>query len=174
MQECGEYEAGDRLVRVRRLGGRDRRAQSAACRRECRTRQDGVRRAFRLLDFSRERVRRRTAPASVGHGHAPLRRRRGVDTAPVSARRAVRSRTRPPARARRRGPTDHDGAEVDWAGDGAFLAFARARDAVAAAAQIQRVLATEPWPATALTGCESASTRASPSSATRATWGWTS
>ena len=40
----------------------------------------------------------------------------------------------------------HDGAEVDWAGDGAFLAFARARDAVAAAAQIQRVLATEPWP----------------------------
>ena len=57
-----------------------------------------------------------------------------------------------PARARlrelvREAAREHDGAEVDWAGDGAFLAFARARDAVAAAAQIQRVLATEPWPA---------------------------
>ena len=56
-----------------------------------------------------------------------------------------------PARARMRGlvreaARAHDGAEVDWAGDGAFLAFARARDAVAAAAQIQRALATEPWP----------------------------
>ncbi len=39
----------------------------------------------------------------------------------------------------------HDGAEVDWAGDGVFLAFSRARDAVAAAAQIQRSLAEEPW-----------------------------
>ena len=42
--------------------------------------------------------------------------------------------------------TQHGGAEVDWAGDGAFLAFARARDAVAAAAEIQRALADEPWP----------------------------
>ena len=40
----------------------------------------------------------------------------------------------------------HDGAEVDWAGDGVFLAFARARDAILAAAQIQRSLAAEPWP----------------------------
>ena len=40
----------------------------------------------------------------------------------------------------------HSGAEVDWAGDGVFLAFARARDAVATAVQIQRSLATEPWP----------------------------
>ncbi len=41
---------------------------------------------------------------------------------------------------------DHGGAEVDWAGDGAFLAFSRARDAVAAASDIQRALAAEPWP----------------------------
>src|SRR5687767_8064208 len=40
----------------------------------------------------------------------------------------------------------HGGAEVDWAGDGVFLAFPRARDAVRAAAQIQTSLATEPWP----------------------------
>jgi predicted ATPase len=39
----------------------------------------------------------------------------------------------------------HGGAEVDWAGDGAFLAFTRARDAVAAATDIQRSLAAEPW-----------------------------
>ena len=43
----------------------------------------------------------------------------------------------------------HDGAEVDWAGDGVFLAFSRARDAIAAAAEIQRSLAAEPWPADA-------------------------
>lgn len=41
---------------------------------------------------------------------------------------------------------EHGGSEVDWAGDGVFLAFPRARDAVAAAAQIHRSLATEPWP----------------------------
>ena len=40
----------------------------------------------------------------------------------------------------------HGGREVDWAGDGVFLAFARARDAVAAAAEMQRALAAEPWP----------------------------
>ncbi len=40
----------------------------------------------------------------------------------------------------------HGGAEVDWAGDGVFLAFARAHDGIAAAAQIQRSLAAEPWP----------------------------
>jgi len=38
------------------------------------------------------------------------------------------------------------GSEVDWAGDGVFLAFARARDAVAAAANLQRTLDSEPWP----------------------------
>jgi predicted ATPase/class 3 adenylate cyclase len=38
------------------------------------------------------------------------------------------------------------GHEVDWAGDGAFLVFARAREALAGAAEIQRSLAAEPWP----------------------------
>ncbi len=56
-----------------------------------------------------------------------------------------------PARARmrvlvREAARAHSGAEVDWAGDGVFLAFPRARDAVAAAARIQRSLAAEPWP----------------------------
>ena len=56
-----------------------------------------------------------------------------------------------PARARMRelvrtAAEAHEGAEVDWAGDGVFLAFSRARDALAAAAQIQRSLAAEPWP----------------------------
>lgn len=56
-----------------------------------------------------------------------------------------------PARARmrelvRQAAADNGGVEVDWAGDGAFLAFPRARDAVAAAAQIHRSLAAEPWP----------------------------
>jgi predicted ATPase/DNA-binding SARP family transcriptional activator len=37
------------------------------------------------------------------------------------------------------------GYEVDWAGDGVFLAFERARDAVAAATELQRALADEPW-----------------------------
>src|SRR4029453_2954390 len=37
------------------------------------------------------------------------------------------------------------GHEVDWAGDGVFLAFSRARDAVAAAAEIHLALAEEPW-----------------------------
>ena len=42
--------------------------------------------------------------------------------------------------------TAHGGHEVDWAGDGAFLAFSRASEAVAAAAEIQQALAREPWP----------------------------
>ena len=55
-----------------------------------------------------------------------------------------------PARARmrelvRQAAREHDGAEVDWAGDGVFIAFASARDAVAASAQIHRSLAAEPW-----------------------------
>jgi predicted ATPase/DNA-binding SARP family transcriptional activator len=40
----------------------------------------------------------------------------------------------------------HAGYEVDWAGDGVFLAFERARDAAAAAVELQRSLAAEPWP----------------------------
>ena len=56
-----------------------------------------------------------------------------------------------PARARlrelvREAARAHGGAVVDWAGDGVFLAFGRAHDAIAAAAQIQRSLAAEPWP----------------------------
>jgi predicted ATPase/class 3 adenylate cyclase len=39
-----------------------------------------------------------------------------------------------------------NGHEVDWAGDGAFLAFSGARNAVAAAVEIQRALSAEPWP----------------------------
>jgi predicted ATPase/class 3 adenylate cyclase len=38
------------------------------------------------------------------------------------------------------------GHEVDWAGDGVSLAFESARDAVEAAAELQRSLLTEPWP----------------------------
>jgi predicted ATPase/class 3 adenylate cyclase len=43
----------------------------------------------------------------------------------------------------------HGGREVDWAGDGVFLAFERATDAVEAAVELQTVLAAEPWPADA-------------------------
>ena len=57
-----------------------------------------------------------------------------------------------PARARlrevvREAAAAHRGHEVDWAGDGVFLAFSGARDALAAAVQVQRALASEPWPA---------------------------
>jgi predicted ATPase/class 3 adenylate cyclase len=38
------------------------------------------------------------------------------------------------------------GHEIDWAGDGVFLAFESARDAVEAAAELQRSLLKEPWP----------------------------
>jgi predicted ATPase/class 3 adenylate cyclase len=56
-----------------------------------------------------------------------------------------------PARARmrelvRKAAADNDGSEVDWAGDGVFLAFSRASDAVRAATEIQRSLAVEQWP----------------------------
>ncbi len=39
-----------------------------------------------------------------------------------------------------------DGHEIDTQGDAFFVAFARARDAVAAAVAVQRALAAEPWP----------------------------
>jgi len=39
-----------------------------------------------------------------------------------------------------------NGHEVDWAGDGVFLAFPSARDAVVAAAELQRAIAQESWP----------------------------
>lgn len=56
-----------------------------------------------------------------------------------------------PARARlreivRKHASSRDGHEVDWAGDGVFLVFPSASDAVAAAVAIQRALAEEPWP----------------------------
>lgn len=43
--------------------------------------------------------------------------------------------------------TDHGGREIDMAGDGFFVAFDRARQAVAAAVAAQRALAQEEWPA---------------------------
>ena len=46
----------------------------------------------------------------------------------------------------RRSAAAFGGVEVDWAGDGAFLAFARAGDALAAVTELQRALAVEPWP----------------------------
>jgi predicted ATPase/DNA-binding SARP family transcriptional activator len=45
----------------------------------------------------------------------------------------------------RKAASTHAGHEVDWAGDGVFLAFERARDAVAAAVELQRALGAEPW-----------------------------
>lgn len=42
--------------------------------------------------------------------------------------------------------TAHDGVEIDTQGDAFFFAFPRARDAVAAAARVQRDHAEHPWP----------------------------
>jgi len=55
-----------------------------------------------------------------------------------------------PARARMRkivrtAAARTDGHEVDWAGDGVFLVFSRARNAVVAATEMQRALEDEPW-----------------------------
>jgi class 3 adenylate cyclase len=41
---------------------------------------------------------------------------------------------------------DHGGREISTQGDAFFVAFERARDAVAAAVQVQRALAAEQWP----------------------------
>jgi predicted ATPase/DNA-binding SARP family transcriptional activator len=57
--------------------------------------------------------------------------------------RSVRTRARELVRS---ASAAHAGYEVDWAGDGVFLAFERARDAAAAAVELQRSLAAEPWP----------------------------
>lgn len=46
----------------------------------------------------------------------------------------------------RRAWKDHDGEEVDTAGDGFFVVFRAVRDAVAAAMQAQRELAAADWP----------------------------
>src|SRR5262245_50089593 len=42
--------------------------------------------------------------------------------------------------------TTHEGWEVDTQGDAFFVVFPRATQAVAAAVQVQRALATEAWP----------------------------
>ena len=76
-----------------------------------------------------------------------LRGHRGLDAAPELAPRRLRAGTRPGLRELvREAASTHDGGEVDWAGDGVFLAFARAREAVLAATQIQRALEQEAWP----------------------------
>src|SRR4051794_14680683 len=46
----------------------------------------------------------------------------------------------------RRACADHGGREVNTQGDGFFVAFARAGDALAAAVAVQRALAAEQWP----------------------------
>ena len=78
-----------------------------------------------------------------------LRRRRGVDTPPAVPRRPLRHRAHAAPRAVRAAIAQRGGGEVDWAGDGVFLAFGRARDAVAAAVDLQRALDTENWPESA-------------------------
>jgi predicted ATPase/class 3 adenylate cyclase len=62
----------------------------------------------------------------------------GESYAPVRAR--MRELVRSASSAR-------GGHEVDWAGDGVFLAFGGAREAIEAAAEIQRSLAAESWTA---------------------------
>ena len=57
--------------------------------------------------------------------------------------RTVRARSRELVRA---AASRHHGHEVDWAGDGVFLVFEGAREAVAAAAELQHALTDEPWP----------------------------
>lgn len=54
----------------------------------------------------------------------------------------VRTRTRELVRAAAK---QHRGDEVDWTGDGVFIVFESARDAVEAAAEIQRSLLRESW-----------------------------
>jgi class 3 adenylate cyclase len=46
----------------------------------------------------------------------------------------------------RRAFSEHDGFEVDWPGDGFFVAFARAQQALSAAAAAQESLAAVEWP----------------------------
>ena len=63
---------------------------------------------------------------ALGEGYAPVRAR-------------MRELVRETA-------TERGGSEVDWAGDGVFLAFGSARNGVLAAVELQRKLAREPWP----------------------------
>jgi predicted ATPase/class 3 adenylate cyclase len=66
---------------------------------------------------------------ALGDGYAPVRARMRELVRETAAERA--------------------GSEVDWAGDGVFLAFGSARSSVLAAVELQRKLAREPWPADA-------------------------
>jgi class 3 adenylate cyclase len=62
----------------------------------------------------------------------------------------------------------HDGSEIDTQGDAFFFAFARSRDAVAAAVDAQRAHAKHEWPAGAVARVRMGSTPASRRSAKRA------
>ena len=66
------------------------------------------------------------------------------------------------------------GQEVDWAGDGVFLAFPRATDAVLAATELQRALENEPWPPDAVVRLRIGIHTGEPDLADEGTWGWTS
>jgi predicted ATPase/class 3 adenylate cyclase len=63
---------------------------------------------------------------ALGEGYAPVRARMRELVRETAAERA--------------------GSEVDWAGDGVFLAFGSARNGVLAAVDLQRKLASESWP----------------------------
>ena len=87
--------------------------------------------------------------------HAPRRRdrdlpvlgHRGLDAAPRRARRrGVHGRPRAPGRDPARGVRAHGGREEGTEGDSFFVVFDSAREAVEAAVEGQRDLATEPWP----------------------------
>ena len=139
--------------------GRGRRAWPGACPRGCRTRPGSVRLDVCMLDAMR---RRRPQGGSYTRSvDESATSRRDLPTGTVTLVFAdVEGSTRllhllgerfAPARARMRdvvraADARHGGAEVDWAGDGVFLAFSSARSALAAVVEIQRALADEPSP----------------------------
>ena len=85
------------------------------------------------------------AELPTGHGHLPLHRRRGVDAAAARARR-LPTRTCSPSidACCASASTRHGGVEVDTQGDAFFVAFAKASDALAAAAEGRAALAAGP------------------------------
>jgi predicted ATPase/class 3 adenylate cyclase len=90
-------------------------------------------------DISRESLPRGTVTLLFAdiEGSTRLLHALGEGYAPVRAR--MREIVRETA-------AERSGSEVDWAGDGVFLAFGSARDGVLAAVELQRKLAREPWP----------------------------
>ena len=81
-------------------------------------------------------------------GDVSLHRHRGFHAAPPPARRRLRGgRWRAMTGSSAPRARSNHGHEIDAQGDAHFLVFAQARDAVAAAAQMQRGLAAEAWPA---------------------------